>query len=146
MLATEGAMGRMVKPAWTVTAEQRAEVEALLRRTDLVPRVRERLGVGEGGDGGAGRRAARGAAGQGRCGLPADVGGDGRDGAAELRPAVRRVDLAPAERVPGRGDRGADRAGLAAGAAGAAGLRVRAAQAHPRAPAGPRRGRRLPGR
>jgi transposase len=36
-------MGRIVKPAWTVTAEQRAEVEALLRRTDLVPRVRERL-------------------------------------------------------------------------------------------------------
>ncbi len=36
-------MGRIVKPAWTVTAEHRAEVEALLRRTDLVPRVRERL-------------------------------------------------------------------------------------------------------
>jgi transposase len=36
-------MGRIVEPAWTVTAEQRAEVEALLRRTDLAPRVRERL-------------------------------------------------------------------------------------------------------
>jgi transposase len=43
MLATEVAMGRIVGPAWTVTAEQRAEVEALLRRTDLAPRVRERL-------------------------------------------------------------------------------------------------------
>jgi transposase len=43
MLATEGAMGRIAEPAWTVTAKQRAEVEALLRRTDLAPRVRERL-------------------------------------------------------------------------------------------------------
>jgi transposase len=43
MLPLEVAMGRRVEPAWTVAAEQRAEVEALLRRTDLAPRVRERL-------------------------------------------------------------------------------------------------------
>jgi transposase len=36
-------MGRMAKAARAVTAERRAEVEAELRRTDLVPRVRERL-------------------------------------------------------------------------------------------------------
>jgi putative transposase len=36
-------MGRIVGPAWAVTAEQRAEVEAQLRRTDLAPRGRERL-------------------------------------------------------------------------------------------------------
>ena len=36
-------MGRMAKAARAVTAEQRAEVEAELRRTDLAPRVRERL-------------------------------------------------------------------------------------------------------
>src|SRR5437763_11503297 len=95
---------------------------------------------------GAGRRAACGAAGQGGRGVPAGAGGDGRDRAAEPRPAVRRVDLGPAERLPGRDDRGADRAGLAAGAAGAAGLRLRAAQAQPQAPAGRRRGRRLQGR
>ena len=36
-------MERMVGIGWAVTAEQRAAVEALLRRTDLAPRVRERL-------------------------------------------------------------------------------------------------------
>ena len=36
-------MGRRAKAARAVTAEQRAEVEAELRRTDLAPRVRERL-------------------------------------------------------------------------------------------------------
>ena len=36
-------MGRIVDTGGAVTAEQRAEVEALLRRTDLAPRVRERL-------------------------------------------------------------------------------------------------------
>jgi transposase len=36
-------MDRRVKAAWPVTAEERAAVEALLRRTDLAPRVRERL-------------------------------------------------------------------------------------------------------
>jgi transposase len=43
MLPLEVAMGRIVEAAWAVTAEQRAEVEALLRRRDLAPRVRERL-------------------------------------------------------------------------------------------------------
>ncbi len=43
MLSLEVAMGRIVDAAWVVSAEQRAEVEALLRRADLAPRVRERL-------------------------------------------------------------------------------------------------------
>jgi transposase len=36
-------MGRAGEPVLAVTAEQRAAVEAALRRRDLVPRVRERL-------------------------------------------------------------------------------------------------------
>ena len=43
MLPPEVAMGRIVDSGWAVTAEQRVEVEALLRRPDLAPRVRERL-------------------------------------------------------------------------------------------------------
>jgi transposase len=43
MLRREVAMGRIVDASGAVTAEQRAEVEALLRRPDLAPRVRERL-------------------------------------------------------------------------------------------------------
>jgi transposase len=43
MLPPEVAMGRRGAPTWMVTAKQRVEVEALLRRTDLAPRVRERL-------------------------------------------------------------------------------------------------------
>ena len=36
-------MSRVVDTGWAVTAEQQAAVEALLRRADLAPRVRERL-------------------------------------------------------------------------------------------------------
>jgi transposase len=169
-------MGRAGEPVLAVSAEQRAAVEATLRQRDLAPRLRERLEMVKGAALGQdeatiaawvgrtprtvrrwlGRFAAGGVT------ALADAPRPGRPPEADpaylaalaavvdteprARAALRRLDLAAAERVSRRADRGAPGPRLAARHPRPAALRLRAPQRHTRPPAGPGGGRRLRGR
>src|SRR5680860_38396 len=141
-------------------------VEELLTKQSLTPRHRERLEMVKAayhgaelreivrwsgrtdetvrrwlrvfGEGGVDALAAA-----GRRGLPGGPGHGGRQRSPHLGAVVRRLDLGEVERLSGRDDRHADRAGLAAGAAPSPAVRQRATETLGCSPPGSRRGCRM---